>query len=357
VNVLALVPNSYGFSPGQRSSIELWERVLEPAGIRLRYAPFETDRLRKVLYQPGHTRVKAVEMLRACARRLQLLRRLSEFDAVFVYREAALIGPAFLEKWIARRGKPIIYQLDDPLYIPYRSPTNGYLAYLKCFGKVAEISRISRVVIVNSTHHREYVARYNDNIWQIPSVVDAEKYTYQPQTSRPDCVCIGWSGSHTTTGNLRVIAEALQHLTKRVKHQTHLIGATEQALPGVPCSGQSWCAETEVQDLRKIQVGMVPLPVNEWNKRKFYMKVVQYMALGIPPVCTPLGSNLEVVEHGVTGFLADTHDEWVTCLERLILDHSLRHEMSQRASQVAHAKYSLQSNSSSIISAFQSAVG
>lgn len=357
MNVLTLTPSKYGFSPGQRSSIELWERVLEPAGIHLHYAPFETDRLREVLYRPGHLTTKTIEMLHAYVQRLRLLGDMDRFDAVFVYREAALLGPAFLEKLIARRGKPIIYQLDDPLYVPYVSPSNGYLSYLKFFGKVAEICRLSRVVIVNSTHHREYVAQYNTNIWQIPSVVDTDHYVYRPEPQNSHTpVCIGWSGSPSTVGNVCIVADALRRLAKRVDHRVHLIGGTNFNLPEVRYTAQGWCAETEVDDLRKIDVGMVPLPVNEWNKRKFYMKVVQYMALGIPPVCTPLGSNPEVVEHGVTGFLADTSDEWVGYLEQLIRDHTLRRQMSEHAARVARERYSLTANAGKIVAAFRSSL-
>lgn len=356
MNVLALTPNRYGFSPGQRSSIELWERVLDAAGIKLHYAPFETERLQQVLYKPGHAAVKIMEMVRAYGQRLRLLGDLDRFDAVFVYREAALLGPAFLEKLIARRGKPIIYQLDDPLYVPYVSPSNGYLSYLKFFGKVADICRLSRVVIVNSTHHREYVARYNTNIWQIPSVVDTDRYVYRPHPPGSTRVCIGWSGSPSTVGNVSIVADALRRLAERVDHEVYLIGGTNFDLPAVRFRAQAWQAETEVADLRRMDVGMVPLPINEWNKRKFYMKVVQYMALGIPPVCTPLGSNPEVVEHGVTGFLANSSDEWVDYLERLIKDHALRRRMSDNAARVASERYSLKANAEKIVAAFRSAM-
>ncbi|HVF56469.1 MAG TPA: glycosyltransferase family 4 protein [Pyrinomonadaceae bacterium] len=356
MEVLTLIPNRYGFAPGQRGSIELWERVLKPAGINLHWAPFETERLREILYQPGHTFEKAREMLRGYVERLRLLDRLKDYDAVFVYREAALLGPAFLEKRIARRGLPIIYQLDDPLYVPYRSPSNGLFSYLKFFGKIAEICRISKVVIVNSTHHREFVSQYNQNIWQVPSIVDTNQYVYQPQDPNSGRVCIGWSGSPTTVGNLRVVADALRRLRDRVEHDVYLIGGTQFDLPGVEYTAQKWRGETEVEDLRRMQVGMVPLPVNEWNKRKFYMKTAQYMALGIPPVCTPMGSNPEVIEHGVTGFLADTTGEWITYLECMIRDTPLRLEMSERAAREAREKYSLEANTEKVIDAFRSAL-
>lgn len=105
-----------------------------------------------------------------------------------------------------------------------------------------------------------------------------------------------------------------------------------------------------------MQVGMVPLPVNEWNKRKFYMKTAQYMALGIPTVATPLGSNPEVVQHGVTGFLADSEAEWIDYLSLLIKDHELRLRMSHAAAKAAQEKYSLESNTEKIIEAFRAAL-
>lgn len=358
MEVLALVPSKHGYSPGQRSSIELWESVLEPKGIHIHYAPFETDRLREILYHRGRHVSKATEMMRAYFHRLKLLRDLDRYDAVFVYREAALLGPAFLEKLIAGRGKPIIYQLDDPLYVPYVSPANGYLSYLKVFSKVADICGISKVIIVNSTHHREYASQYNKNIWQVPSVVDTRQYVFRPDLlqSDTDSVCLGWSGSPTTLANIRLVAGPLRELAQRVAHRVHFIGGMHFDLPGVSFTAQEWCAETEVEDLRKMQVGIVPLPVNEWNKRKFYMKTVQYMALGIPPVATPLGSNPEVIEHGVTGFLADTHDEWVSYLTQLITDHDLRLSMAHKAARVAQERYSLEGNTAKIIDAFRSAI-
>ena len=126
--ILILTPYSYGEVPGPRSSIELWEKVLEPEGIRFEYSPFETTALREVIYERGKIGAKAFRLLDAYARRLASLRSLDRYDGVLVYREAALVGPALVER-IAARRKPIIYQLDDPLYVPYRSPSNGWFYY------------------------------------------------------------------------------------------------------------------------------------------------------------------------------------------------------------------------------------
>lgn len=294
-------------------------------------------------------------MIGAYFDRLRLLRNLDEFDAVFVYREAALLGPAFIERQVAKK-KPIIYQLDDPLFVPYRSPSNGYLSYLKFFGKVKEIIKMSKVVIVNSTHIRQYAEQFNSNIWQIPSIVDTRKFTYEPFPDAPQRVCIGWSGSPTTLKNIKLVERPLRDLSKVGDCDIHLIGGTDFGLRDVRYTSQVWNADTEVEDLRRMQIGLVPLPDNAWNPYKFIMKTAQYLALGIVPVGTPMASNPEVIDHGVTGFLADTDEEWVEYLSILVKNHDLRNEMSRKGAIEAREKYNLESNRSKIIEAFRAAL-
>jgi glycosyltransferase involved in cell wall biosynthesis len=354
MRVLTLVPSQKGHAPGQRGSIELWESVLTREGIELDYAPFETDVLREILYASGRTLVKVSEMVKGYVERLRLLKRLDDYDAVFVYREAALLGPAFLEKRIAKR-KPIIYQLDDPLYMPYRSPSNGYLSYLKFFGKIREIIRISKVVMVNSSHIRQYAEQFNRNIWQVPSVVDTDKFVYQPFTERSR-VCVGWSGSRTTLKNIGMLEKPLQRISASDLCSLHFIGGTELGLQSVEYTAQKWSAESEVGDLRKMQIGLIPLPEFSWNRHKFIMKTAQYMALGIVPIGTPMASNPEVIRHGENGFLAATDDEWVDCITQLVSDRDLLRRLSRTAAEDALAKYSLKANEQKIVDAFRAAL-
>lgn len=287
MRVLTLVPSLKGYSPGQRGSIELWEKVLAPAGIFLEYAPFESERLKEVLYKPGNNLRKATEMVRGYFDRLSLLNNVDEFDAVFVYREAALVGPAWLEKRIAKK-KPIIYQLDDPLFVPYRSPANGLLSHLKFFGKVKDIISMSTVVLVNSTPIRNFAEQFNKNVWQVPSVVDLDKFVYDGTDQDREPVCVGWSGSPTTIKNVKMIEGPLSEVSRKGSCVISLIGSDDFGLEGVDYKAKFWSAETEVDDLRRMQIGLVPLPDdNPWNPYKFIMKTAQYMSLGIVPVGTP----------------------------------------------------------------------
>jgi hypothetical protein len=166
---------------------------------------------------------------------------------------------------------------------------------------------------------------------------------------------VGWSGSPSTAANLRLVIGALGALAKRAPYRLHLIGAERLAIPGVESTAQPWRAATEVSDLEQLDIGLVPLPDSEWNRRKFNLKVAQYMALGIVPVATPLGSNPDVIEHGLDGFLASTAGEWTDHLETLVRDGVLRSAMAGRAARKAHARFTLRAQSGAILDAFRSA--
>ena len=356
MRVLVLTPYPYGTTAGPRSSFELWERVLREAGIWFDYAVFETDRLHRILYAHGRGAQKTLEMMRAYVQFIPKVRHVDEYDAVLVNREATLIGPAIVERWVTRRGKPLIYLLDDPLYIPYRSPANGWLSYLKFFGKVKTLCRSSAVVLANSPSHFAFARRYNPNVWQIPSLVDGELYTgWKPCTHvARERVSIGWSGSPSTIANLQVVRRPLQALSARSDVELVMIGAPDFGLPEVPHTRVQWRAETEVEDLRRLDVGLVPVPLTRWTPHKFFLKLIQYMALGIPPVATPLGSNATVITDGETGFLARDDAEWQRTVGRLVGDAELREQIGQRAAALAHERFTLQSNAEKIVAAFRS---
>lgn len=356
MHVLVMTPYPYGTVAGPRSSFELWERVLAEAGIHLEYAVFESDRLHEILNEPGRIGEKALEMAKGYGRQLRQLRRLGDFDAVLINREAVLIGPELVERLAARRT-PLIYHLDDPLYIPYRSPANGVLSYLKFFGKVGRMCSFATTVIANSPSNVEFARRHSSNVWEIPSVVDADIYDgWKPRAGGAEKVCIGWTGSATTTGNLQVIREPLRAMGARDDVALRFVGGEDFALPEIPHEARPWSAATEVDDLRTFDVGLLPLPLTDWTPHKFYLKLVQYMGLGIPAVATPLGSNPIVIEHGENGFLARDDAEWRRLLEQLVEDPELRERLGKRAADDARSKYTLQANAEKIVAAFRSAV-
>src|SRR5256885_7764967 len=137
VRVLALVPKPTGVSPGQRFRLEQWGSLLLQHGITVDFAPFESPRLTKILYEPGMRIRKAAYLIADAFRRRTTLRQVQNYDAVVVYREASLIGPAIYERQLARSGKPFIFDFDDAIWAPGSESVNGAFARLRFPGKTA----------------------------------------------------------------------------------------------------------------------------------------------------------------------------------------------------------------------------
>jgi glycosyltransferase involved in cell wall biosynthesis len=134
------------------------------------------------------------------------------------------------------------------------------------------------------------------------------------------------------------------------------IGAGDIRLPGVPHAVAPWRADSEVADLRRFDIGLLPLQATRWAPHKFYLKLVQYMALGIPPVATPLGSNPVVIENGITGYLAHNDTAWLGAVSHLADDPELRERFGRDAAEAARRRYTLQANAGRIVAAFRSAL-
>ena len=125
MRVLAVVPSIYDTSPGQRFRIEQWDPILREGDVEIIYAPFETPELRSVLHIGGNVLAKIGAVTRNMKLRREGLRSVGDFDLVYLFREAALLGPPWFERTIARSGVPMVFDFDDAIFHSYKSPSNG----------------------------------------------------------------------------------------------------------------------------------------------------------------------------------------------------------------------------------------
>jgi len=122
-----------------------------------------------------------------------------------------------------------------------------------------------------------------------------------------------------------------------------VIGDGRYRQPELGIQGVDWAAATEVRDLSEFDIGVMPLPDDEWARGKCGLKGLQYMALEIPTVMSPVGVNTEIIEDGRNGFLAAREDEWVEKLANLIESAGLRRELGQAARRTVEERYSVHS--------------
>lgn len=354
MRVLAIVPSLYDTSPGQRYRLEQWEPYLAREGVQIEYAPFETEELRSVLYRPGHYAAKLSAVAKGLGRRTRDLRELSKFGLVYVFREAALLGPAWFETRIAWSGVPMIFDFDDAVFVPYRSPSNGYLSYLKFPGKTASICRRSTHVMAGNRYLADYALKFNDQVSIVPTTIDTEKYLpVEPKNG--NIPTIGWSGSHSTAQHLDTAREILRELAKRERFRLRVIGVPSYELDGVEVEAMPWRSETEVEDLRPIDIGIMPLPDDQWSKGKCGLKALQYMALGIPTVCSPVGVNSKIISDGENGFIAGDKEEWIAKLTALLRSAELRRRLGSSGRRTVENEYSAAVQAPRVLDIFRSA--
>jgi glycosyltransferase involved in cell wall biosynthesis len=340
LRVLALVPYTLDTAPGQRYRIEQWVPYLREQSIEVSLLPFASEALNAVLYRHGAFLPKALQMARSMAARVSHAWSAAQFDAVFLYREACLIGPAWIERLLRGRRARLVYDFDDAIWVPYVSPRNRYFSLLKAPWKTSTICRLASAVTVGNEHLASYARRFNRNVTVVPSTVSLRRYRPRPETSVRRKPTIGWTGSHSSAQYLQLVGEALRVLSKRHPFRFVAIGIDHLELPGVDVECRPWNSATEVEDLFDLDIGIMPLSDDRWSRGKCAMKAIQYMGVGIPPVVSPVGANLDVVENGVNGFLADGDNAWIDTLERLLVDQELRRRLGRAARRTVEERFS-----------------
>ena len=357
MRVLAIVPSVYDTSPGQRFRLEQWEPLLRERGVEISYAPFENDELHSVLYQTGKLPQKLAQVMKAFARRWASINSASDYDLCYIFREAALLGPPLFERLLEKKQIPIVFDFDDAIFVSYRSPSNGYLSYLKFAGKAKTICRISSHVMAGNPYLAAYASQYNQNVTVIPTTIDTEKYAALHRSNSSGAVpVIGWTGSFSTVQHLDTLRGALRKLARTDRFRLRVIGTPQYELEGVEVEAMPWRSETEIDDLQPIDIGIMPLPDDAWSRGKCGLKALQFMALGIPVVCSPIGVNTVIVQDGENGFIAATEEEWIQKLRQLLQSAQLRNRFGQTARAAVEQTYSARTQAPRVYEIFRGLV-
>jgi glycosyltransferase involved in cell wall biosynthesis len=338
MNVLAL--SSYPVeAAATRYRLVQYVAPLAMRGITLEIRPFLDSKLFASLYRRGELPRTSLGLMRAGIRRLGDVFAARNVNVLFVQREAMIFGPPWIE-WLARKVGhcPLVLDLDDATYISYSSPTYGRLAsVLKWPGKTDRLIRWASVVTCGNRTIAEYVRSQGTDAVVIPTVVDTDRFRPASGSNRrdPPVPVIGWIGTHSTYPYLESIFPALQDLARWHRFLLKIIGSGRDriSVPGVSVETLDWSLEREVEDFQALDIGLYPIVDDGWSAGKSGFKAIQYMAVGIPHVVTPLGACAEIGEPGVTHLSASSRDEWCGALSRLLRDGELRERMGESGRQ------------------------
>jgi glycosyltransferase involved in cell wall biosynthesis len=303
------------------------------------------DAMWRAAYQPGKFVAKVLGVLRGHVRRLRDLVRIGRYDLVYVFMWVTPFGTSVMERAVRRFARHVVYDIEDNVMVGQELPKaynpNAIVALLKGPGKARFLIAKADHVIASSPFLRDVcLQRYGARAsTYISSSIDTRRFV--PRGGGPRSkVTVGWTGTFSSRVYLDALRSVFQQLARRVDYRLRVIGNFAYELPGVDLEVVQWSAEREVQDLQELDIGVYPLPSDEWVLGKSGLKAIQYMAFGLPTVASNAGMTPMIIRHGENGLLVRTDEEWVDALEGLIRDPTLRQRLGAAAREDAVSRYS-----------------
>lgn len=359
LKVLFLLPYPLGRAPSQRFRVEMLLPLLDGQNIVYSLRPFISPHTWNVLYKGGSVFSKIAGIVEGYVNRLYtVLLEAPKYDCIFIHREAAPMGPPVFEWYLAKiLKKRIIYDFDDAIWIPNTSAENKLITLFKATGKVRLICKWSAVISAGNDYLCKFAANHSAaRVVKMPTVVDTVKRYTKAKQHSSERVTIGWTGSHSTLKYLDRIVPVLAELRKTIEFKLIIIADKKPELDLNNWSFIPWNAETEIEDLQKIDIGLMPLEHDEWAEGKCGFKLIQYLALGIPAVASPVGVNKQIIEENVNGFLCNDDAQWLNALKTLISDVELRQRFGEAGRKKIVEEYSIEGNKEKFLGLFGSSL-
>jgi glycosyltransferase involved in cell wall biosynthesis len=343
--ILFLVAHRPGRSPGQRFRFEQYLSYFIENGFSYEFSYLINENDDKYFYKKGHYFKKFSILLKSLFIRYKDAKRAKNFDIVLIYRDAVMFGSVFFEKKIKKTGVKMILDFDDAIWLMDISDGNKNLRWLKRPEKTAEIAALCNLIIVGNQYLADYALKYNKNVAIIPTTLETNSFRRNTPYSQREKICIGWTGSLTTLKHLEVAVPFLNKIKE--KYGDLLRFKVIADVPFRNCEVDfefcKWNNENEIHDLCDIDIGIMPLPDDEWAKGKCGFKGIQYMAMEIPAVMSPVGVNTDIIDDGVNGFIASDENVWIEKLSLLIDSFELRKKLGKAGRKTIEERFSFDS--------------
>lgn len=231
-------------------------------------------------------------------------------------------------------GTRRVLDVDDAIWLN-KSQFAEQLAS-RCVGVIAGNDFIA-------AHFRKYGAR----VWLVPTSVDTDKWRPK-ETTQSDKWIIGWMGSSSNLKYLKLIEEPLADFLDDHAH-TELMVVCDRR-PAFKRISESkwryarWSPQNEVHLAQSMNVGLMPLATDEWAMGKCALKMIIYMAVGIPSIVTPAGVARELVEDHEAGFAAEGNEDWYNALRRLYQESAVAAALGARGRRLVEDQFSVKRN-------------
>ena len=350
--ILFLSPYPHGIGPSQRFRFEQYLDSISKEYICTQKT-FWDQKSWDILFSNQGSLIKFYYLLIAFIKRTLILLTIYKYNLIFIHREVAHIGPPVFE-WIIKYifRKKIIYDFDDAIWLLNYSEKNKITRFFKSPWKVRKICKWADVVITGNAYLAKYAMEFNQQVKIIPTTIDTD-YHIPSLKKKKDKITIGWTGTLTTLKQLDLILDVIKKLEMKFEFQFLIISNEKPQIDLKSFKFIKWIKKSEIQDLLNIDIGIMPLFDNKWEKGKCGFKGLQYMALEIPTIMSPVGVNTEIIQDGKNGFLAKNNYEWFNKLSLLIKNKELRKEIGKAGRQTVINYYSVEANKDKYLSALK----
>jgi glycosyltransferase involved in cell wall biosynthesis len=271
----------------------------------------------------------------------QVLFLAPQYDAVWICREMAPLGPPILERLLVRQGKRVILDMDDALHIADEESSRLIPRLLRDRGKFSRMAALYTSVVCGNAYLAEYYRLHSAQVQIIPTVVDVARYL-EVTPIPAETIRIGWIGTPLNRHHLESLYPALSALARERHFELVVVGLNEPLNWDLPSIRYlKWNLAEEFDFCAHFDIGIMPLKDSSFARGKCAFKLVQYMAAGLPVIASPVGANCEVVKQSWNGYLADTQDDWHITLRTLIDDLGLRRRMGMQGRKLVREYYSV----------------
>lgn len=316
---------------------------LNEAGIDVEVAPFFHDEYVRGIQQLHRSPVSvAMSFLRRAG---TLMAGARGYDLLWIEKELLPWLPSSLDRLLLPALVPYVLDYDDAVFHYYDQHRSRIVRAL-LGNKHVDLIRNSALTITGNRYLQDYAIRAGGaEVEILPTVVDIRRYPPSALNAEgsvgTDRPVVGWVGQRSTARFLVPLAPLFSKLASENLASFRAIGIDAAGL-GLPMDSVVWTEQTEVESIRALTIGLMPLSDDPFERGKCGYKLIQYMACGLPVVASPVGVNCQLVEHGVNGFLAETPEQWEEALRALISDQSLRARMGASGRAKVERGYTIQ---------------
>jgi len=332
--VLFICPYPLKVAAGQRLKFEPHFKALENENYEITVHSFMNAKLWNIASKRGHTTQKIIWTMIGLVRRVSLIFSIRKYDCVYIFMNVFPFGTPLLESIYIKQSKKVIFDIEDNLLSEEIGSINWLASILKSKNKARYLIKNVDHIIASSPDlvDKCNVISGKNNAIFIPPTLEEKRFIPKKPSENPDRkIVIGWTGTFSSKAFLDSLIPHLEKLYKKKPFKLTVIGNFEMRNQNLDLNVLQWNAEDEIEQLHNFDIGLYPLPENDWVSGKSGLKALQYMAIGIPAVCTAVGNVLNFIEHDKDGILIYNVEDWVENLGSLIENTEKRERIGSNA--------------------------